>query len=125
MAASKFTRLWEMDPKLIKYHLFLPILMLAYFLLPWAALILTGVPGIVPWSCAARLALGCLALTQILTTVAGYRFVEILFQLRPSHRWAHPLGAVALGWVQWEACYRLFSGRKAVWKGREYRQDSK
>lgn len=116
-------RCMELDPKLIKYNLLLPVLLLIYALFPWVVLALTVPPGIVDWVGPVRLVAISLALVQILTTVAGHRFVQILFHLRPTHPWAYPLGAVALAWVQWEACFRVLTGRKVAWKGREYRED--
>ena len=119
-------RCMELNPRLIALNLFLPLVMLGYLLFPWAALVLSVLPpAVLGWSGAARLTVICLALTQIGATVAGHRFLKILFRLQPTYPWAYPLGALALTWIQWEACFRVLTGRKVTWKGREYREEKK
>jgi chlorobactene glucosyltransferase len=118
-------RCMELNPKLIAPNLLLPLALLAYVLIPWAALASALVPGLLPWSGPARLAVASLALAQITTVVAAHRFVKILFRLRPTYPWAYPLAAPALAWIQWEACFRVLTGRKVAWKGREYREEKK
>ena len=71
----------------------------------------------------AGLLAACLALTQILVTMGGLRLVKILFRLHPVYLWSYPLGAVMLAWVQWESCFRVITGRKVSWKGRQYREE--
>jgi len=119
-------RCMELNPRLIAANLLLPLVLLAYVLWPWAALGLSLLPAAaISWSGPFRLAVACLALTQIGTTVAGHRFLKILFRLHPTYPWAYPLGALALAWIQWEACFRVLTGRKVAWKGREYREEKK
>ena len=115
-------RCMEQDPRLIRQNLLLPFLMLAYFLFPWAVLGLALVPGLLAWVAPVKIALMSLALAQIVAVVAGQRLVEILFRLRPVHPWAYLLGSLVLAWMQWEACFRVLTGRKVAWKGRHYRE---
>ncbi len=113
----------ELNPKQIKSNLFLPFLLLLYMLLPWGVLALAIIPGVLDWAGPARLAVMALALTQICSTVAGIRFVQIQFRLEPVYPWSYALGAVMLSIMQWEACYRVLTGRKVLWKGRQYGEE--
>jgi len=115
-------RCMEMDPKLIKSNLILPVFLLLFALLPLGLMAGLLTPGVWAWGGAVRFALISMAAAQILAVVAGHRFVQILFRLHPSYPWAYPLGAAALAFVQWEACFRVLTGRKVSWKGREYRE---
>lgn len=116
-------RCMELDPKLIKFNLLLPLFLILFSWLPWVVLPLVIIPGVLDWTGIERLVVGSLALTHILTTMGGLRFVKILFRLSPTYPWAYPLGAAALASVQWEACYRVLAGKKVAWKGREYREE--
>jgi len=118
-------RCMELDPGLIKHNLILPVFLLVYLLLPLGLLGVSLIPGFEAWSGALRFAMICLAAVQVLAVVAGHRFVQILFRLHPAYPWAYPLGAAALALVQWEACFRVLTGRKVAWKGREYREESR
>jgi len=118
-------RCMEQNPKLIRHNLFLPFILLTYLLFPWVILLLVMPFSQLGGEAAIRLSILCLALAQIMTTVAGHRFVEILFRLRPVYAWAYPLGAVIIAWLQWEACFKVLSGRKVSWKGRQYREEEK
>jgi len=118
-------RCMELNPGLIKHNLLLPVLLLVYLPLPLGAAIAALVPGLTAWGGAVRFAVLCLAAAQVLAVAAGHRFVQILFRLRPAYPWAYPLGALALALVQWEACFRVLTGRKVAWKGREYREGTR
>jgi hypothetical protein len=116
-------RCMELDPKLIKSNLILPVFLLIYLLFPLGVLAFTLLPVALDWSGTVRFAMFSLAAVQVLSIAAGHRFVQILFRLHPTYPWAYALGAMALAFVQWEACFRVLTGRKVSWKGREYREE--
>ena len=116
-------RCMELDPKLIKFNLLHPLFLILFSWFPWVVLLLALIPGALEWTGPVRAVVASLALTQILTTMGGLRFAKTLFRLSPFYPWAYPLGAVALASVQWEACYRVLTGKKVAWKGREYREE--
>ncbi len=118
-------RCMELDPKLIKLNLILPAFLLVYLLFPLGVLACSLIPGLLAWSGPVRFAMISMAAVQVLSVVAGHRFVQILFRLHPVYPWAYPLGAGTLALVQWEACYRVLTGKKVAWKGREYREEPK
>jgi len=118
-------RAMELQPKLIKNNLLLPLLLLFYMLFPWAALAMVLIPGTLAGTLPAAMSVIALALTQILTTIAGLRFVQIEFRLRPVYPWCYLLGAAMLLFLHWEACFRVLTGRKVIWKGREYGEEEK
>jgi glycosyltransferase involved in cell wall biosynthesis len=118
-------RCMELDPKLIRSNLILPVLLLIYLLFPLGAAACSLLPGVLDWSGGVRFAMISLAAVQALSIVAGHRFVQILFRLHPTYPWAYVLGGAALALVQWEACFRVLTGRKVAWKGREYREEKK